>query len=263
MLEPITLKNYGQSFEKFYWNRFIKYKFPTYEIYWVNYVVPITKRDEIAPNKGIKTNEELNKIGKNENDVKLAQLNYSILRGLIRVYEIIKLNKEIKLDTFIEGIIRLGTTIDSIYEFLTRIYNPNTYDPWNHSSCRDALQAWRSNTTIFETFHFYRNRLVHSTFFPKISNKYPKIGVEDNYLDWRKVTSKMKSDSNILRDFDEFHIILDEQWNKIIEYANIEWGNIPTNQNNSIYSINTIISNLSSSSESYSRSPSGSIPDDS
>ncbi len=215
-----TLEDDGDDFEKLYWNIFIREKFPYYEVYWQNCIVPLTERPKSIH---IKTNSQLKKIGKSEHDVKLAQLHYTILRGLISVYNI-KVKRDLNMDDFIEGFIRFSNTLDSIYEFLERICNPNNYDPWRERDSLNARKNWRQNNPVFNDFYNYRNHLVHSTLFPNLFNKYPKIGKESKYLDWRKITRRKKISKNLMSHFEEYNIILDKVWNKIIKYANREWG---------------------------------------
>ena len=104
---PITyrLAIDGDYLERHYWGLFIKDQFPSYEKFWLDFVVPLTNRPY---NIDFKTDAELTKIGKSALDLCIAQLNYSILRHLIRCFDIRNTLKEptvimYQLDLLVEG----------------------------------------------------------------------------------------------------------------------------------------------------------------
>lgn len=84
-MEKNSLHKYGDYYQQKYWDRFIKQDFPSYGKFWHKYIAPISNRPN---NIYIKTDEELKEMGKNENDVQIAQLQYTVLRHLIRAYKI-------------------------------------------------------------------------------------------------------------------------------------------------------------------------------
>ena len=86
----------GDSLERKYWEKFIKKEFPSYEKYWQKYIVPLTNRPHDVH---FKTKEELEKINKGENDIFLAQLHYTVLKHLTRVFDILEHNRN-HLETY-------------------------------------------------------------------------------------------------------------------------------------------------------------------
>jgi len=102
----------GDNLEKHYWGQFIQDQFPSYEVFWLKFIVPLTNR---PTDIHFKNNSELSKIEKSESDVCIAQLNYSILRHLIRCFEIRKaINTSHwvnQFDLILEGMTRLKHSI--------------------------------------------------------------------------------------------------------------------------------------------------------
>jgi len=84
-----TLLTDGDFLEKKYWNLFIENEFSNYEKFWEKFIVSLTNRPSDIH---FKTDDELKKTGKTEKEIHreicIAQLHYSVLRHLARVYEL-------------------------------------------------------------------------------------------------------------------------------------------------------------------------------
>lgn len=116
----------GDYYEQKYWNLFIERQFLSYEDFWIKNIVPLTNRPlEIH----FKTDGELLQIGKTANDICIAQLHYSILRHLVRVFDILRENY-INIDSLTEGFVRLCGALDVSFELLERFEKPLFYNPW-------------------------------------------------------------------------------------------------------------------------------------
>jgi hypothetical protein len=66
-----SLAEDGDPVEQRAWVEFLAKEFPTYETFWLQAVVPLTKRPEAG---GFRPKAELDTMGKSDHDVCLAQL---------------------------------------------------------------------------------------------------------------------------------------------------------------------------------------------
>ena len=220
----------GDDIEKYCWLRFLKTDFPHYEKFWQDYIVELTNRPQDIH---FKTNQDLRTIGKNEYDICMAQLHYTVLVHLKRVYEIIEKNpKGLSKDKFMEGIIRLCASLDVADELLERFTSSRTYNPWSEQDGRSARVAWRKNHSEMQYLRDYRNRLIHGRMQPTISiiggtyprHRFPKFGKQDNYLDWRKVTgASIGTGGRVRNDFDAPTNLLNKTWKDTLEYLEQKW----------------------------------------
>lgn len=238
-----TLNDDGDSFEKRYWNAFLKNDFPEYEKYWSKYIIPLTNR---PINIHFKTHQELLNEGYVHEDVCKAQLHFTVLRRLGRAFEILTHLQSkayqtiIDTDLLAEGIFHIVAAQDVAFEFLQRMSTPNQFDEWapnsrsslnkSKTTSEDAQRKWRKdNNYPLQKIRDYRNNLAHGRIlpsFPKVDKIcLPKIGGELLYLDWRLVTDDNKSTSN-LADFDTLDGILNDAWSQTIKYINDEWGKL-------------------------------------
>jgi hypothetical protein len=225
----------GDSYEQKYWSLFIQNNFQGYEDFWIENIVPLTNR---PTNIHFKTDQELAKIGKTANDICVAQLHYSILRHLARVFNIFR-KGNVDLDDLTDGMTRLCGALDVAFELLERHQNPTAYDPWlamkdnsGKMGSKEARENWERKLKSSNNFQenikwirYYRNHLVHGRMTPGISSGiyyFPKIGLEKEYFDWRKITNKEEMTKNKVA-FIPASEILKLAWNDIIEYFDDQW----------------------------------------
>lgn len=232
-----TLLNDGDNFEKHYWNKFLSSDFPTYERYWADKVVPLTNRPD---NIHFKKSSDLLAQGYTAEDVCKAQLHYTILRHLVRTYEILehlKIKQQVLPDTdyLSEGLFHICGAQDVAFEFIQRNKTPNTFDPWipkkqgrgGTEGSKEAKDKWqKDNTYPLQPIRDFRNHFTHGRILPAVqgNNKVfvPKIGNENNYLDWRLITDGY-SQQSIMSDFDTLDKILQDAWAKTLAYLETEW----------------------------------------
>ncbi|MCJ7666485.1 MAG: hypothetical protein MUO59_07100 [Actinobacteria bacterium] len=223
-MKKYSLHKCGDYYQQKYWERFIKQDFPSYGKFWHKYIVPISNRPK---NIYIKTDEELKEMGRSEHDVQIAQLQYTVLRHLIRAYKI-RDNNEYKqyltLDRFVEFIVRICAATDVADEFLERFTNPKKYKVWDEADGEKARKNWRKkNKYKLQNIRDYRNTLLHWPLLPTITNEYPKIGLQKKYCDWRKVTLLEMRPKEIKKDFTNFNIKANYIWLKVLNYLEDNW----------------------------------------
>lgn len=241
---PYTLQNDGDSFEKHYWDAFLKNDFPEYEKYWSEKVTPLTNR---PIDIHFKKSDQLNQEGYTADDICKAQLHYTTFRHLVRSFEILKQLKEkgqqhlLDTDLLSEGLFHIAAAQDVGFEFLQRVSTPNQFDPWapkksvsttNQVASQEAQNKWKKdNNYPLQDIRDYRNHLTHGRMSPSIQAPpkilLPKIGHETNYLDWRLVTDwNSTRASQAQQDFETLDNILNDAWRRTINYCNDEWKKI-------------------------------------
>lgn len=211
----------GDILEQKYWDKFIKKDFPSYERYWQEYIVNLTNRPFNVRFKNI---EELKKINKCEHDVYLAQLHYTVLKHLVRVFNILEPSKIFQYDKFFEGISRICSALDVADEFLERIHDPKKYTPWNIYSGEAARKNWiRTNKNEnMQTIRYYRNYLMHCPLLPSFHGiLYPKIEHLHKYYKWVSLSNSKEDYKN---DFDTTFNILKDTWLKVLQYLEHNWN---------------------------------------
>lgn len=172
----------GDVLEQKYWNKFVEKDFPSYEKYWQIYIVPLTNRPY---NKRFKTDEELKKIIKNDHDIYLAQLHYTILKHLGRVYDLINSTEQLNYDNLVEGLTRICGALDVADEFLERNCNPEQYRAWDIPKSIKARLERRKKENPNKNISDYRNYFIHCPLLPSFNGLYyPKIGYESKYYKW-------------------------------------------------------------------------------
>lgn len=237
---PYTLLQDGDGFEKHYWTKFLSTDFPKYEKYWSDRVVPMTNR---PTNIHFKKSQELLQKGFTAEDVCKAQLHYTIFRHLVRAYEILESLKTKQqnfadTDYLSEGLFHVCGAQDVAFEFLQRNKTPNVFDPWLPKKQRasailgskEAKEKWQNdNSYPLQSIRNYRNHLTHGRISPTVQNidkvYLPKIGNENNYLDWRLVTDGYSAQT-IISDFDTLDKILQGAWKNTVDYFETEWTNL-------------------------------------
>ena len=233
-----TLKKDGDSFEKRYWDVFLKKLFPSYGDYWSEKVTPLTNR----PNDiHFKSSTVLTANGHTPEEICLAQIHYTVFKHLVRSYYIINHFRSISpsifdSDMLAEGIFHITGAQDLAFEFLQRLTTPNVYDPWapkksqsntNSPASQEAIREWQKNhSSPLQTIKDYRNHLTHGRMLPNLRtpNKalFPKLGKQNNYLDWRIITDGYSSNISA-SDFDTPDNIVESAWNESINYFETNW----------------------------------------
>ncbi|HNR90653.1 MAG TPA: hypothetical protein PKM65_20120 [Spirochaetota bacterium] len=224
-----SLKVDGDYFEKTYYNTIILKDFPSYEIFWVKYITLLTNRPK---NIQLKTDSELQLIGKSHHELCLAQLHYTVLRQLIRTFQVTATNP-FTTDHLIFSISTLIGAQDCAFELLERFSKPTKYDPWinkkqkgqNINGGKEAQTEWkRKNKYPLQKIRDYRNHLVHGRTMPGIiinGEEYiPKVGKEMIYSDWRVVTN---ANNLPLSDFDKPKVIINYTYGETIKYFEEAW----------------------------------------
>ena len=231
-----NLRQHGDGYEQTYYDRFIAKEFPSYEIFWQMVVTPLTYRPKDLKNIHVLTDAELQAVGKGSHHICLSQLHYSILRHLIRVYDL-KSAPRIGLDHLVFGMSAIVGAQDIAFELLQRFKNPTDYDPWldktrtrgGRPGGKEAQSEWkRNNSYPLQHLRDYRNNLVHGRMSPSITDQAsgeiycPQIGKELNYFDWRKVTSP-PGGVHTISDFATAKDILNSAWKETITYFEDKW----------------------------------------
>jgi len=222
-----NLKNNGDDTEKKYFDLFIKKEFPRYEEFWVKFIVPLTNRPiDIY----FKSDSELDMSGKSANDVCMAQLHYTVLKHLVRVYDLMQINP-LMPDQFLEAIVRLCAGLDVADELLERFTSEQKYDPWLESEGQRARKNWRGKNNRMQYLRNYRNRLLHGRILPSIlivgtylRYRIPRFREENKYLDWRMVTNESAgAEGDVRKDFDSPNNLLNQAWRDILSYLEKNW----------------------------------------
>ena len=142
-------------------------------------------------------------------------------------------------DDLAEAIFHITGAQDLAFEFLQRLNNPNTYDPWaakksqsstNSPASQEAIRDWQqSNSYPLQIIRDYRNHLTHGRMLPNIiANKkllFPKVGSQNDYLDWRIITDGYPNTA-IMSDFDSADNIIEDAWKNSIQYFETNWQNV-------------------------------------
>jgi hypothetical protein len=230
-MNGINLRSNGDSFEQRYYDRFIANEFPSYEEFWLSFIVPITNRPE---NIHFKNDQELAALGSGDHELCIAQLHYSVLRHMARVYDIRSL-RPLNLNGLTEGMVHLVGAQDVSFELLARYVNPNTYDPWLSRGRRgvqgslDARRSWQERENFpLQEIRNYRNHLVHGRIMPSLVGEdcyVPRIGEEENYFDWRLVTDNINVSQLIGGDFITSNDVLENAWELTMNYIETNWNN--------------------------------------
>lgn len=222
----------GDDFERHYWGQFIKNQFPSYEAFWMKFVVPLTNRPYDI---NFKTDAELKKINKTKADLCVAQLNYSVLTHLSRCFEVLRILRDStgmeQADLLLEGMTRLVGAQDNAFELLERLNRSCCYDPFDKNSSKLARERWQQDKKHpLQDLRSYRNALVHGLLLPRIIDGsrlcMPGIGKENLYLDWRLITELSSELEEYKKDFISVLNILESAWNKTIMYLENNWKNL-------------------------------------
>ena len=230
-MAPYTLQNDGDGFERHYWPLFISTEFPEYGQFWAKHVTPLTNR---PVDIHFKDDPTLIAEGYAAEDICIAQLHYSILRHLTRVYEI-RRQPHPNLDLLTDVFVRLTGAQDVAFEMLERYMNRGTYDPWlsirqgGIPGSREARQNWqKNNNRPLQDIRDYRNHLVHGRMMPSVTAEtyyFPSIGQEQQYFDWRRITASHAWQAEIGNTLQSSNDVAQTAWDETISYFRAEWSN--------------------------------------
>jgi hypothetical protein len=221
----------GDWYEQHYYPFIIQREFPSYETFWQKFIIPLTRR---PADIHFKDDIELAQIGRTANDICISQLHYSVLRHLIRAYEI-RDGEKIEVDHAVLGLSALCGAQDVAFELLERFRNPALYEPWadkrrgNLLSGREAQRAWKkADNYPLQNIRDYRNNLIHARMPPGIQKEgiiyLPKIGKEIKYFDWRNVTNlNLRNQLLLINDFSKPADILWTAWQDTVQYLESRW----------------------------------------
>jgi len=219
----------GDPFEKRYWNDFISNEWPEYELFWQKHVTPLTNRPS---NLHFKDDATLISEGHSVEDICIAQLHYSILRHLGHIYGLLQ-NPHPYIDQLTEVFVRIVGAQDIAFELLERYTNPGGYDPWLPKKragilgSREAKSKWQQNHSCpLQDIRNYRNHLVHGRMIPGViadTYYFPGIGREEDYFDWRVITSSNTWQAEIGHSLFPSISIGKEAWEKTLSYLRSMW----------------------------------------
>jgi hypothetical protein len=243
---PFTIETDGDETEKAWWPQWTRDHFPSYEAFWVSYIVPLTYRVKERTNIRFQTSEELAEAGYTDEDVAVAQLHYTLLRHLGRVFELLNdsrafthrsemaTREEFGRDEFFESFARLSGASDVSDELLARRANPGTYGAWNEAQGREARGRWRQvYPDALRPIRAYRNRLVHGRIVPELNVEgtnpdgpvvalyYPRLEKVDDYLDWRVAFDANRT--GVHPDFDDAVLIVLDAWERLVRHVEKAW----------------------------------------
>lgn len=249
MAAPFTIAADGDLLETEAWPRWTRDRFPSYETFWVARVVPLTNRVHDRRNIRFQTDLQLRALGYTDEDVTVAQLHYTLLMHLHRVFVLLDDarasflsprehhgNRPFGPAHFFESFTRLSGVSDLADELLARIASPGKYAAWNELDGRNARSAWRKKATSdpLRPVRDYRNRLVHGRVVPELYVPavhpdgrdlglllfYPRLSAVDRYLDWRVAFAAAVSPSP---DVDEAALIVRDAWELVVAHVDESW----------------------------------------
>jgi hypothetical protein len=245
---PFTIEEDGDETEKAWWPQWTRDHFPSYETFFVARIVPLTYRVKDRRNIRFQTTAELALAGYTDEDVAVAQLHYTLLLHLGRVFELLDdsrafthrselaVREVFGRDQFFECFTRLSGASDVSDEILARRASPGTYGAWDEAAGANARRSWReTNSDPLRPVRAYRNRLVHGRIVPEVYLQakdkdgrvlgdalyYPRLHKVDAYLDWRIAFDA--NSSSVHPDFDDAALIVLQAWELVVSHVEESW----------------------------------------
>lgn len=233
---PFRLVTDGDELERACWGPIVQRQFPSYERYWIRFVVPLTTRDTNRPNPRLKTDAELNAMTPPRTflDVYRAELHYSVLWHLAAAYRL-RHRPDIAspdFDRFAHALVRICSALDVADELLQRCQEPyhGATNPWNKAP--EGRKAWRGahKDAYLAELQQYRNHLIHSGAVMSIvrvgtmragETLVPRVTRRQGYRDWRSLQGI--SATNRKRDFRAWDVVIDEAWSRAVHYLERQW----------------------------------------
>jgi hypothetical protein len=245
--EPFTIPTDGDEPEQNWWPQWTRDHFPSYEVFWVERIVPLTYRVKNRGNVRFQTTAELAAAGYTDEDVTVAQLHYTLLMHLGRVFELLDDARAFTSPVpvanafgryqFSETFTRLSGASDVTDEILARRADPGKYAAWDERQGQRARTAWRAvYPDPLQLVRSYRNRLVHGRVVPEVyvdaTNAqghavgqillYPQLNEVDKYLDWR-IAFEEAGGATPSPNFAEAAQIGREAWELVVGYVESAW----------------------------------------
>jgi hypothetical protein len=250
---PLSIASDGDAWEQLYWGAFASSMFPSYEAFWVENVAPLTYRGTVRKNIRFRTDGELAAAGFGDEDVAIAQLHYTFLLHIGRVWQLLH-----EALTFTTNDARAGLSFDPNHFFVSfarlsgasdvadellerrRTRGSGEYPAWDERAGSRARRAWRdSHPDVLKDIRAYRHRLVHGRVVPQLYARvfglgtgtyfgeqlmYPKLDKVDNHLDWRPaVAPGLGSLDALLPEFERAHLLVRDAWGRVVDYAESSW----------------------------------------
>lgn len=253
MSRPFTIDTDGDEVEKAWWPQWTRDHFPSYEAFWVSRVVPVTNRVKVRSDLRFQSDTDL--AGFTPEDVAVAQLHYTILIHLGRVFEVLDdvraftspgpiVGRPFGRNECVECFARLSGANDVADELLARREGPGRFDPWDERRGEAARRSWRDrHGDPLEPVRAYRNRLVHGrvvleVYVPATDSHgrpigdvltYPELEKVDSYLDWRVALAAANPPAGAPArrgfppDFAEPALIVRDAWERVVAYVENAW----------------------------------------
>lgn len=247
MLQRFTIPTDGDEPEKNWWSQWTGDHFPSYEAFWVERIVPLTYRVKQRVDIRFQRAAELAAAGYTDEDVTVAQLHYTLLTHLGRVFELLDDARAFTSPVpvanafgryqFFETFTRLSGASDVADEILARRADPGKYAAWDERQGQRARIAWRAvYPDPLKPVRSYRNRLVHGRVVPEVyvdtTNAqghpvgqillYPRLNEVDKYLDWR-IAFEEAGGATPSPNFAEAAQIGREAWELVVGYVESAW----------------------------------------
>lgn len=232
---PFTIPTDGDGYERRYWDLFAAESFPSYETFWAAEVVPLTYRTSERDNIAFRPQDKLRRIGKTSEDVTVAQLHYTVMLNLGRVFDLLH-GEGFDRYSFAESFVWLTGASDVGDELLQRRKTPGDYEAWDEDAGRRARREWRgTESNPLRDIRAYRNRLVHGRVVPEQhltmsglgrppekTLRFPRIERVNEYLDWRRAQDPRRVRMAI-DEFQEARALVTEAWERVVAWAEESW----------------------------------------
>jgi hypothetical protein len=223
-----TLARDGDPEERVAQLLFLNAEFPQYEKFWRLFVVGLTGRVHDVTQIGFRPQAELDAEGRSEWHVEVAQLHYTTLLHLRRVFD---LRREgiWNRDRFLEAIVRLDAATDTAFELLGHcLIDRGKSLPWDEIAGQKVRKSWGKKAgQPLKALQDYRNCLLHARMrleYPVILDIdgrqttipfYTTFGKMLNSLDWREATIEHAAPVDAL---------VDEAWAQVLDYFRHAWA---------------------------------------
>ena len=222
-----TIAQHGDREERGAWPLFLSAEFPEYEEFWRWFIVELTGRIHDLNAISFLSKQELEAAGREEWHVEVAQLHYTILLHLVRVYDL-RRKGVYDRDSFMEAIVRLDAATDTAFELLGHcLLDQGKSKSWDELAGKAVREKWDAREgKSFKLLHDYRNSLLHGRARTKhqalfatdqwqvIVPLYPRLDTMKDTLDWREADPADAAPAS--------HIV-DEAWTDVLAYLRKAW----------------------------------------